>query len=376
MKFYRILFLMLGMSVGIGANAQDPNFYVFLCFGQSNMEGQGSIQSQDDMDDYRFQVLQAVDCSNLGRTKDTWYPAQPPLCRCYNGLGPADYFGRTLIENLPEHIRVGVINVAIGGSRIEIFDKDIYENYTDDYTEDWFQNAVASYDGNPYQHLVNLAQRGKAAGVIKGILLHQGESNSGQSSWPGKVKTVYDNLMADLELDPTEVPILAGEVVHTDVDGQLGAMNSIIGQLPNEIENAHIVSSSGIPHNGDRIHFSTEGIRELGTRYGETMLQLLGDPGEPLNVDKSFDKEGYYLSPSFPNPVEGVGTLSFHIPKSGHVSLKLYDMAGVEVREILASEITAGSHEIELDTKSLSTGFYLLKMQAETFSSSQKIMVK
>jgi hypothetical protein len=38
--------------------------------------------------------------------------------------------------------------------------------------------------------------------------LHQGESNTGEEEWPAKVKDVYDNLLADLNLKAEEVPLL------------------------------------------------------------------------------------------------------------------------------------------------------------------------
>src|SRR5881227_1329196 len=93
--------------------AQDPNFYIFLCFGQSNMEGAGRIEEQDKTVDERFQVLQVVDAPNLERKKGVWYTAVPPLCRARTGIGPADYFGRTMVANLPKNIRVGVVNVSV-----------------------------------------------------------------------------------------------------------------------------------------------------------------------------------------------------------------------------------------------------------------------
>ena len=127
---HTIIFLIVG-SLLLNSNifAQDPNFYIYLCFGQSNMEGQGTIESQDQAVDSRFQVMEATDCSNLGRTKGSWYRAIPPLCRCYSGLSPADYFGRTMVENLPDSIKVGIINVSVAGCKIELFDKDSYQDY-------------------------------------------------------------------------------------------------------------------------------------------------------------------------------------------------------------------------------------------------------
>lgn len=74
--------------------AQDSNLHIYLCFGQSNMEGNAKFEAQDTINiNERFQVLQAVDCPESGRTKANWYKAAPPLIRCYTGLTPADYFG-------------------------------------------------------------------------------------------------------------------------------------------------------------------------------------------------------------------------------------------------------------------------------------------
>ena len=56
----------------------DPNFYIFLCFGQSNMEGFPGVEQQDKTVDKRFQVLATVDFSRPNRTKGNWYDAVPP----------------------------------------------------------------------------------------------------------------------------------------------------------------------------------------------------------------------------------------------------------------------------------------------------------
>jgi len=66
-------------------------------------------------------------------------------------------------------------------------------------------------------------------GVIKGILLHQGESNTNDTLWTKKVKVVYNNLMKDLNLKPKKVPLLAGEVVNADQGGVCASINSIMG---------------------------------------------------------------------------------------------------------------------------------------------------
>ena len=80
---------------------------------------------------------------------------------------------------------------------------------------------VKEYGGNPYARLVEMAKLAQKDGVIKGILLHQGESNTNDKDWPLKVKGVYDNLLNDLGLSAANVPLLAGEVVHADQNGVL-----------------------------------------------------------------------------------------------------------------------------------------------------------
>jgi len=256
------------------AHDPDPNFYIFLCFGQSNMDGAGKAEAQDKSVDKRFQVLAAVDMPKLGRKKGNWYPAVPPLCRGFSGISPADYFGRTMVAKLPGKIRIGVINVAVPGCKIELFDKDNYQKYAAT-APSWMTNIIKEYNGNPYTHLVEMARVAQKDGVIKGILLHQGESNPNDRKWPEKVKTIYDNLLADLSLKPESVPLLAGELVHADQKGACAGMNKIIAELPRTIPNAHVISSSGCTCRPDRLHFTTAGYREFGKRYAEKMFSLI-----------------------------------------------------------------------------------------------------
>lgn len=255
-------------------NAQNPNFHIYICFGQSNMEGQGKIEAQDTLSDSRFKVLQSLDCPNLNREKGKWYAAVPPTCQCHSALSPASYFGRTMIENLPDSITVGIINVAIGGCDIRLFDKDIYADYDSTYKDEWYLNKVKDYSWNPYQHLMELAKQAQNDGVIKGILLHQGETNTGQIEWLTYVKKIYGDMLNDLSLEAEKIPIVAGEVLVGE-GACCASMNTIINQLPDSIPNAYVVSSEGCEA-ADYAHFNSEGYRTLGKRYAYVMLQYQG----------------------------------------------------------------------------------------------------
>lgn len=272
----KLLLTLLFIATALCGFSQDKNFYIFICFGQSNMEGNARVEPQDTIGvDARFQVLQAVDCSDKGRVKNNWYTAVPPLARCKTGLTPADYFGRTLAATLPKKIKIGIINVSVAGAKIEVFEKDQYQTYLSTAPE-WMKNIANEYGGDPYGRLVELAKLAQKSGVIKGMLLHQGESNPNDSLWTQKVKGIYDNLVKDLDLKPKKVPLLAGETVNADQQGACANMNKIIATLPDKLSNSYVISSAGCPCSRDHLHFTAEGYRMIGTRYGEKMLALLG----------------------------------------------------------------------------------------------------
>ena len=63
----KLLLLSCLLCASLCAVAQDANFYIYLCLGQSNMEGNARYEAQDTLVDARFQVLAAVDNKELGR---------------------------------------------------------------------------------------------------------------------------------------------------------------------------------------------------------------------------------------------------------------------------------------------------------------------
>ncbi|GAA4236843.1 hypothetical protein GCM10022291_22210 [Postechiella marina] len=305
-KFIKELVLVfcIGMST-LNVFAQDPNFHIYLCFGQSNMEGSAAIEVQDKTGNDRFKVLAPMDCSDLGRKQGQWTIAIPPLSQCWTGLSPADYFGRTMVENLPKAVTVGVINVAIGGSDIRLFDKDKWQDYTNTYPEQWFQDKINAYGANPYKRFIELAKQAQKDGIIKGILLHQGETNQDDTNWPAYVKTIYNNMLNDLSLNKSEVPLLVGELAHEDQGGKCASMNKIIDKLPKTISTAHVISSKGCEVRDDNVHFNSAGVRELGKRYALKMLDLQGikvasslpEPNAPYNIQVSrINNNGFTLT--------------------------------------------------------------------------------
>jgi len=274
----------------------DPNFYIFLCFGQSNMEGNARPEAVDlASPGPRFLLMPAVDFPAANgrpeRKMGEWCEASAPLCRANTGLTPADWFGRTLVASLPENIKIGVIHVAIGGIDIKGFLPDSISDYVNKKAPGWMKGMLAAYDNNPYERLVTLAKKAQKDGVIKGILMHQGETNTGDPKWAGMVKQVYENLCGDLQLKPEEVNLYVGNIVQADGKGVCIGCKKQIDELPQTIHTSQVISSDGCTNGPDRLHFDAAGYRELGCRYGEAVARHLGfEPKRPANLPVAIKK--------------------------------------------------------------------------------------
>ena len=256
----------------------DPNFHIYLCFGQSNMEGNAQWEDVDNEVDSRFQMLTTTNFDTPKRTMGNWYTANCPIVSPMGKLGPTDYFGRTMVAAMPTNVKIGVVAVAMGGSPIEMFDKDKYEQkLKDNPTEWWAQLSKNYYGSNPYGRLIEMAKKAQESGVIKGILLHQGCSNCGNPEWPNMVKKIYNDMLTDLNLNAEDVPLFVGETEYENMGGGCSSHNTVVAKIPSVIPTGHVVSAEGIPGNGtDAWHFSAAGYRTLGKRYAFEALKVMG----------------------------------------------------------------------------------------------------
>ena len=248
------------------AQTADPNFYIFLCFGQSNMEGAARPEAVDlQSPGPRFLLMPAVDFpatdQRPARKMGEWCEASAPLCRPNTGLTPADWFGRTLVASLPENIKIGVIHVAIGGIDIKGFLPDSIDSYVKTKAPNWMKGMLEAYDNNPYKRLVTLAKQAQKDGVIKGILMHQGETNTGDPKWAGMVKQVYENLCGDLQLKPEEVNLYVGNIVQAGGKGVCIGCKKQIDELPQTVHTCQVISSDDCTNGPDRLHFDAAGYR-------------------------------------------------------------------------------------------------------------------
>jgi hypothetical protein len=238
---------------------------VFLLFGQSNMWGVPNPQQQDLTINPRVEVLTITSCGKHGTNQ--WVPAQPPLHGCVGqpgtggqgpGVGPGDYFAKTIADAFPNDT-ILLVPGAVPGVSIDTFQPG-QTNYT---------------------NLLNRAKMAQQRGEIRGMIFHQGESDAGgnTATWPGRVKNVVDRLRADLNVP--NAAFVAGELLPS---GCCGGMNSVIDGLPNTISRAAVAkadqSFQAVPASQDmygNLHFNLAAQRTFGARYGQAMLGLLGN---------------------------------------------------------------------------------------------------
>ena len=252
--------MLLLSSVALVAQEQTiklpakKNFHLFLLAGQSNMAGRGEIEEQDKIAHPRILALSA---------DREWVPAVAPIHfdKKQAGVGLAKSFALALVEANPE-ITIGLIPAACGGSPIESWEPGGYHIQT---------------HSPPYDDAISRTRTVLKDGVLKGILWHQGESDSRADRarhYEKRLRSLFERFRK--EFDDPALPILVGQ----------------LGQFPEKpwdehrrrIDRAHrdvakyfsqmsFVSSDGLTPMADNTHFDSKSLRVFGERYAEAYLE-------------------------------------------------------------------------------------------------------
>lgn len=328
MKKLFFLLCIITMTLASCTQQPKPEKYLYLCIGQSNMVGKGIIEPQDTIVPERF--LNLASTNQDDRKIGEWRLAKPGNCRPSAGydnyVSPTDYFGRTLLEYLPENVTVGILQVGVDGCPMRMFDKDAH--FCDSIQADWMEAQINGYDRKPWERLLTLAQQAVSEGwQIKGLLIHQGETDAYSPTWAWQIQKIYNDLQAELGFKTEDCPILAGEAVGMDQNGVCAHANPTIDHIHDYIPNAYAISSYACQVSPDNLHFSAEGYRRLGKRYAikwlqlngynvdddaDSMLQIeLGDPSDAFEVSAYIRKPSGELMVASSVPVASVDLVSY-----------------------------------------------------------------
>ena len=319
--------------------APNPNFHIYIAYGQSNMAGNGEIvPSEDQATAPKNFLMLASHTANASSRKGSttqsikageWAAAIPPMFHAFEQLSPADYFGRAMVDSLPG-VTVGIIPVAIGAVSIRAFDKDQYQAYFNGDGKDiksW--GWINDYDGNPPGRMLELAKKAKEVGVIKGFIFHQGESDGTDANWRKTVYKTYKDIIDALDLDENEVPFVAGELLQSQ-GACCASKNGGIAELKNNFKKFGLASSKGLQGNGkDAYHFGRAGVIELGRRYCSEMLKLIDKTIDPNAPAVDLVDPSNSTVPDLPPEEYGPYTEPIAIP--GKVEAENYNKGGAGV---------------------------------------------
>ncbi len=125
-------------------------------------------------------------------------------------------------------------------------------------------------------------------------------------------------------------------------------------------------------------YYSFEDKNLTARKYSYRLKQIDSDGQFEYSKEIEVDLDAtikYELSQNYPNPFNPTTTIQFSLPTSGTVKLTLYNTTGQEVRSIVNEYKETGSHIINFNASGLSSGAYLYKLTAETFSTIRKMIV-
>jgi hypothetical protein len=106
-----------------------------------------------------------------------------------------------------------------------------------------------------------------------------------------------------------------------------------------------------------------------GVVYGDTSLTI-------VSVDDfSPPPKEYLLKQNYPNPFNPITNINFYLPVRTRVQLKIYDILGNEIAEVVNEEKSAGNHQVVFDGSKLSSGIYFYRLQSDNFISSKKMIL-
>ena len=83
----------------------------------------------------------------------------------------------------------------------------------------------------------------------------------------------------------------------------------------------------------------------------------------------------YSLSQNFPNPINPSTKISYQLPKTSFVTLRVYDILGREVSLLVNEQQNAGTYEVTFDANHLASGVYFYRIEAGSFVQTRKLVL-
>lgn len=226
---------------------EKKKIWVFIMAGQSNMAGRGQVEPEDTVTNPRILALNRN--GELMLAKEPLNLNEPAMV----GLDCGVSFARKMLEFCPPDVSILLVHTAVGGSSIR----------------KWIDDSV--YREVPlFSNFKKRLGEAKKMGTIKGVIWHQGEADAnakGLPEHPQQLEKLFG--MMRREAANKKLPVIMGELGYFSktVHEQFMQMNEVLRAYSKTDSRTAVVSTEGLDHKGDFLHFNTAGQREIGRRY-------------------------------------------------------------------------------------------------------------
>jgi endo-1,4-beta-xylanase len=112
------------------------------------------------------------------------------------------------------------------------------------------------------------------------------------------------------------------------------------------------------------------GVTSFGSFYVGSFAPITG-----VTNDETMLPQKFVLNQNYPNPFNPSTVISYQLPVSSKVTLKVYDMLGKEVTTLVDTKQAAGTYKKEWNAAKLASGVYFYRIQTETFTSTKKLIL-
>ncbi len=107
-------------------------------------------------------------------------------------------------------------------------------------------------------------------------------------------------------------------------------------------------------------------------------IEIVGDGASLITPVKpryeAVRPTGFRLCQNYPNPFNPSTRITFVVPSSERVSIKIYNIAGQEIETLVDGVVPAGSHTLRWAANGLASGVYLCRMQSGQFAQTTKMI--
>jgi hypothetical protein len=229
------------------------NFYIYILMGQSNMVGRDTRTLDAFKENPRVLAL---------NPDGQWVLAKDPLHeqvgRIVVGVGPGTSFALEMLKANPK-VTIGLVPCAVGGTPLRRWVKG----------------------GDLYETAVKRAKLAAKTGVIKGVLWHQGETDTLKQQDAETYETRLTKMLSDLRADLSvpDLPVVVGQLgdflaLTPEKNPYFETVRAAIKHVSEVVPHVGYADSAGLDHKGDKLHFTADAEREMGARFAKAMHEL------------------------------------------------------------------------------------------------------